>query len=310
MPERSENGGQPSPDGPRAAVAREFERLLGQRLQAGLYLVATPIGHLGDMTLRALAVLINADHVYCEDTRVSQKLLARFAIDRRMATYHEHNGEKVRPEILQALSDGRAVALISDAGTPAISDPGFKLVRAASAAGHLVVAIPGATAAIAALSASGLATDRFVYVGFLAPKTTARRQQLADLAGLAMTTVFYESPHRLAATLKDMAEVLGERPAVVARELTKKYEEIKRGTLGELAGWAQDVAPRGEVTIVVGAGDTSDVGVVDDDEIARRLQQALETASPAQAAKQVADALGVAKARVYDIGLKLKRGEM
>ncbi|MCB1509381.1 MAG: 16S rRNA (cytidine(1402)-2'-O)-methyltransferase [Hyphomicrobiaceae bacterium] len=289
------------------AVSQEVDQHLAQPLGSGLYLVATPIGNLGDMSLRAIAVLARADRVYCEDTRVSQTLFARFGISRKLRSYHEHSPEAVRVEILEALNSGSSVALISDAGTPAISDPGFKLVRDASAAGNAVVAIPGPSAAIAAAVVSGLPVDRFVFLGFLPQKAAARRKSLEESSALPFTLIFYESPHRLEAALDDMAGTLGDRPAAVARELTKRYEEVVRGTLPELSNWSKGATVRGEIAIVVGpppAGTTEP----DDEVIAEHYARALETASPSRAARQVADALGVPKARVYALGLKTKRG--
>ena len=295
-----------------SAVSAALRDVIARPIKAGLYLVATPIGNLHDISLRVIATLVQADDVYCEDTRTSRKLLSRFAISRRLKTYQEHNAEHARPEILDALSRGQSIALISDAGTPLISDPGFKLVRAAIAAGHDVVPVPGPSAAAAAISAAGLASDRFLFAGFLPQRSTARRNQLRELANAPFTLVFFESPHRLAATLDDLAaEFDATRAAVVARELTKKFEEFKRGTLAELAAWAAATPPRGEITIIVdGCDDQPQAADISEAEIADRLRAALERSSPAQASKQVADALGVEKSRVYDIGLKLKRGEI
>jgi 16S rRNA (cytidine1402-2'-O)-methyltransferase len=292
-----------------AAVADTLDGLLAAPIAPALYLIATPIGHLGDISLRALALIARLDAVYCEDTRMSQKLLSRFGIDRRLRIYHEHSDADDRAAILAVLSEGRSVGLISDAGTPGISDPGYKLIRAAVAAGHRVVPVPGPSALVAAVTASGLPTDRFLFAGFLAPKAAQRRQQLEALRGLACTLVFYESPHRLAATLGDMAEVFGaERSSAIGRELTKKFEEIVRGSLGELVDWSGAAAIRGEVAIVVGGAEAS-AGSISDDVIAARLARELAAASPSQAAKRVAVALGVDRARVYAVGLKSKRGQ-
>ncbi|HUS95887.1 MAG TPA: 16S rRNA (cytidine(1402)-2'-O)-methyltransferase [Hyphomicrobiaceae bacterium] len=292
----------------RAAVDGELERLLGGRIAGGLYLVATPIGNLGDITLRALAILHGADVVYCEDTRVSQILFSRYGMQRRLSSYHEHSDAQVREHILSQLENGQSVALISDAGTPGISDPGFKLVRAASLAGHTIVPIPGPSALLAAVAISGLPIDRFMFVGFLSAKSGQREGQLKDLAPIRSTLVVYESPHRLAATLADMTRVLGNRQAIVGRELTKRFEEIVRGTLDNLAGWSGAAKVRGEIVIAVGPPiETPDD--ITDDVIAARLAEALTSAAPSLAAKQVAEALGVPKARVYDIGLRSKRGD-
>ena len=196
-------------------------------LAPGLYLVATPIGNLRDITLRALDTLAQADIVACEDTRVTGRLLAHFGIEARLRAYNDHNAARQRPAILEALKDGKSVALVSDAGSPLISDPGYRLVGEAAAAGHRVEAVPGPTAAIAALQVSGLPTDQFRFVGFLAPKDAKRRRQLEALAAEPCTLVFYESGPRLIASLRAMAEVLGDRPAAVARELTKRFEEVQ-----------------------------------------------------------------------------------
>ena len=204
-------------------------------LPPGLYPVATPIGNLRDITLRALDTLAQADLVVCEDTRVTGRLLAHFGIAARLRSYNDRNAARQRPAILEALNAGKSVALVSDAGSPLISDPGYRLVVDAIAAGHRVEAVPGPTAAIAALQVSGLPTDRFRFVGFLAPKDAKRRRQLAELAGETCTLIFYESGPRLAASLRAMADILGDRPAAVARELTKRYEEVRRGTLADLA---------------------------------------------------------------------------
>jgi 16S rRNA (cytidine1402-2'-O)-methyltransferase len=215
-------------------------------------LVATPIGNLRDITLRALDVLSAADRIVCEDSRVTRKLLSAHNLSRPLVSYHEYNAEKVRPRLIRALQDGQSVALVSDAGTPLISDPGFKLVRAAQQAGHAVTCIPGPSAALTALTLSGLPSDRFLFAGFLPPKAGARRKALETLAAIPATLVIFESARRLPATLAAMAEVLGDRPAALTRELTKRFEEVRHGTL---AGLAAEIAaagpPKGEVTLVV-----------------------------------------------------------
>ncbi len=234
-------------------------------LAPGLYLVATPIGNLRDITLRALDTLRQADIVACEDTRVTGRLLARFDIAARLRAYNDHNAARRRPALLQALNEGRSVALVSDAGSPLIADPGYRLVQEAVAAGHRVESVPGPTAAIAALQVSGLPTDQFRFVGFLAPRDARRRRQLAALAAEPCTLVFHETGPRLAASLRAMADLLGDRPAAVARELTKRHEEVRRGTLRALAA-AAGPAPKGEIVVLVagraeagegGAADTS-----------------------------------------------------
>jgi 16S rRNA (cytidine1402-2'-O)-methyltransferase len=222
-------------------------------LSPGLHVVATPIGHLGDVSLRALATLAAADTIACEDTRVTRVLLDRYAIRAPLLAYHEHNAEKQRPRLLAALAEGKSVALVSDAGTPLISDPGYRLVAEATAAGYRVVPVPGASALLAALVVAGLPTDTFLFAGFLPPKTAARQKRLVALKAVPATLLFYESPHRLAEALADMAAVLGDRQAAVARELTKTFEEVRRGTLAALAaGYAASEAPKGEIVVVVG----------------------------------------------------------
>jgi 16S rRNA (cytidine1402-2'-O)-methyltransferase len=273
-------------------------------MPAGLYLVATPIGNLGDITLRALATLARADVIYCEDTRHSSTLLAHYAITRPSRPYHEHNAQRERPRILAELAAGRAVALISDAGTPLVSDPGYKLVREALAAGHRVVSLPGPSAALAALSSAGLATDTFLFAGFLPPRQAARRARLARLQEVPATLVLFEAPSRLADSLEDIAQVLGPRDAAVARELTKLHEEVRRGTPAELARWAAEASPRGEMVVLVGPPLPQ---AVTDDTIAAKLTPMLSVMSLSDAAKAAADDLGVAKSRVYDIGVALKR---
>ncbi len=269
----------------------------------GLYIVATPIGNLRDITLRALDVLRAADAVYCEDTRVTGKLMQAHGIATPLRSYHEHNAARRRPEILERLREGAVIALVSDAGTPLISDPGYKLVRAAQEAGLPVTAVPGPSAVLAALTVAGLPTDRFVFQGFLPGKAKARREVLADLAGWRGTLVVYESPRRLAASLADMAEAFGPREAVVARELTKRFEELRRAPLPELAE-AYATPPKGEVVIVVAPppeAEPADAAEVDD-----RLRAALARLSVRDAAAEVARATGRPRKEVYARAVQLK----
>jgi 16S rRNA (cytidine1402-2'-O)-methyltransferase len=287
-----------------AAVRSTLERLLDAPLPAGLYVVATPIGNLGDITLRALSVLARADLVCCEDTRHSLKLMQQFALAPSLLPYHEHNGEQMRPRILAALGEGRAVALVSDAGTPLISDPGYKLVRAAREAGLPVVCLPGPSAPIAALAVAGLPTDCFLFDGFLPAKATARRARLEALAAIPATLALFETGPRLAASLADMAEALGPREAAIARELTKIYEEVRRGTLPELAAWAAAAEPKGEIVVLAGPPARTEPA---DAEIEHELAAALATASLSEAAREVARRLGVPRARVYGLGLDLQK---
>jgi len=286
------------------AAALEVERQAAVPLAPGLYLVATPIGNLADVTLRALAVLARADVVYCEDTRHSRTLLSHYSIRATLRPYHEHNAETERPRILKELAEDRVVALISDAGTPLVSDPGFKLVREATAAGYAVIALPGPSATLAALTVSGLPTDAFFFTGFLPPKEGARRTRIAELAAVPGTLVLFEAPSRVAQSLSDLRDGLGDREAVLARELTKLHEEVRRGRLSDLARASEESPPKGEVVIVVAPPEEADAS---DAVIEASLAPALETLSIRDASKMVADKLRVPKARVYDLALGLKR---
>jgi 16S rRNA (cytidine1402-2'-O)-methyltransferase len=272
--------------------------------EAGLYVVATPIGNLRDITLRALDVLGAVDRVYAEDTRVARKLLDAYGLKPRLAAYHEHNAEAARDEILAALAAGESVALISDAGTPLVSDPGFKLARAVIEAGHRVIPIPGASALLAGLIVSGLPSDRFLFAGFLPHKHAARRTMLAELADTDATLILYETGPRLADSLADMAEVLGDRPAAVARELTKLFEEARRGALSELAAhYAEAGSPKGEIVVIIGPplpkGEVSDEAL--DALLADLLPRGVK-----EAASEAARALGVPRKRAYARALELK----
>jgi 16S rRNA (cytidine1402-2'-O)-methyltransferase len=289
-------------------AAEVLGRLVAEPLPPGLYVVATPIGNLADITLRALAVLERADIIYCEDTRHSRTLLSHYAISRPLRAYHEHNAERERPHILAELSNGKRVALISDAGTPLISDPGYKLVRAAVAEGHAVISLPGASAVLTALAAAGLATDTFLFGGFLPTRQGARRSRLTELKATPATLLFFEAPSRLADSLADIAAVFRDREAAVARELTKLHEEIRRGSPAELAQWAETAAPRGEMVILLGPPSAATLEVTDD-AITSRLRTLLADLSLRDAAKAVAEDLGVTKARAYDLGLALKRAD-
>ena len=218
----------------------------------GLYLVATPIGNLGDITLRALETLAGVDIIACEDTRITRRLTERYAIAAQLKPYHEHNAALARPKILERLAQGASIALVSDAGTPLISDPGFKLVREVCAAGHQVIALPGPSSVLAALSVAALPTDRFFFEGFLPPKETARRARLMELARLEATLVMFESGNRVQDTLRDLADIMGARDAAICREMTKMHEEIARGPLAELAQSADTLETRGEFVLVIG----------------------------------------------------------
>jgi 16S rRNA (cytidine1402-2'-O)-methyltransferase len=274
-------------------------------LAPGLYVVATPIGNLRDITLRALDVLHAADLVLAEDTRVTGKLLSAYRISAKLERYDEHVAERARPRALGVLAQGGRVALVSDAGTPLISDPGYRLVREAWAQGSTVYPIPGASALLAGLAAAGLPTDRFLFAGFPPPKSAARRAFLAELAGIRATLVFYEGGSRLAASLADMAQVLGPREAVVGRELTKLYETVVRGPLDALAADPRFAAPKGEIVVLVAPGREAAATEADAD---TALADALARLSPAEAASEVAKALGLPRRDLYRRAMALRGG--
>jgi 16S rRNA (cytidine1402-2'-O)-methyltransferase len=282
--------------------------LAGQAVDArsltpALYIVATPIGNLRDITVRALEILAAADVIACEDTRVTRKLTDHYGITTPLVSYHEHNAAAMRPKILRRLADGEAIALVSDAGTPLISDPGYKLARAVAEAGHAVTAAPGASSVLAALTLGGLPTDRFFFEGFLPPKQGARRQRIADLARIPATVILFESGPRLATALADLAEGLGAREAAVCRELTKLHEEVRRGTLPELAQqYAGTAETRGEMVIVV-APPAAEAPSADD--VDGLLRQALTRTSVKDAVAEVASATGQPRAQVYRRALEL-----
>jgi 16S rRNA (cytidine1402-2'-O)-methyltransferase len=278
----------------------------GSRLAPGLYLVATPIGNLGDITLRALQALAGADLIACEDTRVTRKLLDRYAIATPLTPYHDHNAAKARPALLRRLAEGAAIALVSDAGTPLISDPGFKLVRAAQDAGHLVTALPGASAVLSALSVAGLPTDQFFFAGFLPPKAVARRARIAELARIPATLVLFETGPRIGATLADLAAGLGaDREAALCRELTKLHEEIKRGELVSLAQAYAGDEPRGEIVVVVAPPQAAVPTSAAEAEVL--LRDALERLSLKDAVGEVAHVTGRPRRELYRRALALSK---
>ncbi len=295
------------PDRNIADAADPRRRETHGKLAAGLYLVATPIGNLEDLTRRAERVLATADLVACEDRRVTSRLMRHLGLRRPLALYHEHNAEAARPELLGRLQAGGSVALVSDAGTPAISDPGYKLVRAALDQGSAVFPVPGPSAVLAALVASGLPTDRFLFAGFLPPRSAARRRILSELAPVPATLVLFESPQRLAQMFADAAAVLGTRQAAVARELTKLHEEHRRGTLAELAAHYATVGPpKGEAVIVVGPP-SADADALADPEVDRLLRAAILAEKPRRAAASVAAATGRSANELYRRALALAR---
>jgi len=297
------------------AVAADMPRrffLAGAAVQApllppGLYVVATPIGNLGDITLRALEVLAAADHVACEDTRRSAVLLRHYGIKARLIPYHEHNGARQRPRLLAMIAAGEAVALVSDAGTPLVSDPGYRLVKECVEAGHAVVPLPGPAALLAALAGAALPSDRFWFEGFLPSKAKARRDRLAALAAVPGTLIFYESPSRLAASLADMAVSLGPRRAVVARELTKLHEDFERGDLAALADAYRDVAVKGEIVVLVAPPDEAAPGEPDD--LEDRLAALAAEHGARTAAGMLAGETGLDRKDLYRRAIAIIRGK-
>ena len=280
---------------------------LESTLPAGLYVVATPIGNARDVTLRALDVLKGVDLIAAEDTRVTSKLLTIFAISKPMAAYNDHNGPHERPRLLAKLRQGARIALVSDAGTPLVSDPGYKLVREALAEGIAVHAIPGASAPLTALTLAGLPSDRFLFAGFLPPKSAERRTWIGDLKTLRATLIFFDSPQRLAESLVDLAAVLGDRPAAVTRELTKLHEEVRRGSLKDLARhYAEAEPPKGEITLLVGPAEDSGPDFV---EVDAALDQALAFMPVRAAVDLVSQLLKAPRRAVYDRALAKKRDE-
>lgn len=302
----------PDMSAPSASSASSSYTAFGLRaeaepLQPGLHIVATPIGNLRDISFRALATLAAADAVLAEDTRTSKTLLAHYGITTPLLPYHEHNAAQMRPKVLAKLREGGKLALISDAGTPLVSDPGFKLVAEVVAEGLPVTGVPGPSAVLAALVLAGLPTDRFFFEGFLPPKAAARRTRLTELSAVPGTLVFFESPRRLAEMLADAAAVLGARPGAVARELTKFHETVRRGTLSELAehyGEAEEA--RGEIVVIIGPPDAQAL-LPAEDALDERLKAALAGLSLKEAVAQVAAQTGVPRRKVYARALELTR---
>ena len=275
-------------------------------LAPGLHIVATPIGNLRDISFRALATLAAADVVLAEDTRTSKTLLAHYGIATPLLPYHEHNAAQMRPKILSRLREGGKLALISDAGTPLVSDPGYKLVAELVAEGLPVTGIPGPSAVLAALVLAGLPTDRFFFEGFLPPKSAGRRGRLTELAVIPGTLVFFESPRRLAEMLEDADAVLGGRPSAVARELTKFHESVKRGRLAELAAHYREEEPRGEIVVIIGPPGANEL-VPAEAAIDERLKAAMARVSLKEAVAQVAAETGQPRRRIYARALELTR---
>jgi 16S rRNA (cytidine1402-2'-O)-methyltransferase len=272
-----------------------------------LKIVATPVGNLGDLSPRAADALAKADIIACEDTRQTRKLLQLCQIDSpaRLLAYHDHNGAKMRPKLLAALQQGQQVALVSDAGTPLISDPGYKLVTACHEAGIAVTSLPGPAAPIIALSMAGLPSDRFVFQGFVPDQTGRAKSRIAESAGWPITQIWFESPRRLAMTLQLMAEMLGPREAVVARELTKLHEELHRGTLVDLAAYYQEHGPpKGELVLLIGPAAAAPPDAA---ELTGLLEQALASQSLKDSVAAVAEATGMPRRDIYRLALSLER---
>jgi len=276
------------------------------QLAAGLYMVATPIGAARDITLRALDVLRDADILAAEDTRQARKIMQIHGIklgSRQIISYHDKNGDSARPRILQHLQNNKSVAYVSDAGTPLIADPGYKLIEVAIENDIDIIAVPGASAVLTGLTVSGLPTNRFMFIGFLPPKSSARKKSLQELAAINATLVFYESPRRLSAALSDMVEILGHRKATVSRELTKKFEQSYRDNLNNLAAYFQtEGAPKGEVVIMIGPPDESQKPEVD---IIKLLKEARKDLSVKDAVKHVTQISGLPRKHVYTAALNL-----
>ncbi|MGF1648875.1 MAG: 16S rRNA (cytidine(1402)-2'-O)-methyltransferase [Hyphomicrobiaceae bacterium] len=292
-----------------AALERMIAGAMRQALRPGLYVIATPIGNLADLTLRAVVILSRADRIYAEDTRVSRRLLAAYGLVRPIRVYNDHSGEQVRDEIVGEIAEGGMVALVSDAGTPLISDPGYKLVRAVCDMGHQVFAVPGPSALTAMLSISGLPTDQVLFAGFLPSKASGLRRRLEALAAVPATLVIYEAPQRIAQLIDIAHEVLGDRQAAIGRELTKLHEAVVRGSLCELRDTLGGMPQKGELVVAIAGPDpAADAHDITDDVIVTALDRELARAGLAQAAKAVSLALGVPKSRVFAIGRDLKRG--
>lgn len=285
------------------AVLRQLDKLSAAPLEPALYIVSTPIGNLADITLRALSTLERSDIVVCEDTRHSRKLLSAYCLRKKLEAYHDFSGEKDRERILRHLEGGKSVALISDAGTPLIADPGYKLVRSALERGVAVFAIPGPSAILTAQVASGLPADRFFFAGFLPPKERARQEALKNLQGVPGTILLYESGARLGRTLEALARIFPDRTVAIARELTKLHEEIVRGSAAELASRIGEAPVLGEIVLLVGPGEAAPPS---ETQIEEALSAALKSASLKEAVEEVTKGLGVARKIVYNLALKMR----
>lgn len=299
-----------TPEGVVETTARGFSidahRFAAPKAAPGLYLVATPIGNLGDITLRALETLAGVDIIACEDTRITRRLTERYAISAQLKPYHEHNAEAARPKILEALAQGGSIALVSDAGTPLISDPGFKLVREVSAAGHPVFALPGPSSVLAALTVAALPTDRFFFEGFLPAKSVARRNRLTELARIDATLVMFDSGNRVQETLSDLAEIMGDREAAICRELTKLHEEVSRAPLSELARVADTLETRGEFVLVI-APPAADSEAMSPEALDDLLRKQLASHSVKDAVAHAVELSGRPRREIYARALELTK---
>src|ERR1700694_313541 len=296
--------GQTAPSERTFAVAGHL--LTAPKAVPGLHLVATPIGNLGDITLRALETLAGGDIIACEDTRITRRLTERFGISGLLKPYHEHNAALARPKILERLAQGASIALVSDAGTPLISDPGFKLVREVCAAGHQVIALPGPSSVLAALAVAALPTDRFYFEGFLPSKATARRARRAQLARIDATLVMFESGNRVQDTLADLADIMGARDAAICREMTKMHEEVRRAPVSELARSAGTLETRGEFVLVIGPP-AAGAQVMTEQALGELLRSQLQRDSVKDAVAHAVELSGRPRREVYARALELSR---
>jgi 16S rRNA (cytidine1402-2'-O)-methyltransferase len=288
---------------------KDVEKPEGLSLMAGLYCVATPIGNLRDITMRALDVLKAADMVLCEDTRMTRKLMSAYQIKARLQIYNDHSGEAMRDRVVEMIAQGNALALVSDAGMPLISDPGYKLVRAVQEAGQYVTSVPGASATLSALQISGLPSNKFCFLGFLPSKSSARRRVLSEWAGVNASLIAFETAPRLKASLKDIQETLGAREVAVVREITKKFEEVRRANPETLLQYYEENGnPKGEIVLVIEPPDR-DAGDVGEEELADMLREALLTMKIKEATRFVGEKTGLKNSDLYDIALKLAKKE-
>ena len=302
----SNYGSEVEPGSPPKTFSVHGHVLTAPKPVPGRYQVATPIGHLGDITLRALETLAGVDIIACEDTRITRRLTERYAISAQLKPYHEHNAALARPKILERLAQGASIALVSDAGTPLISDPGFKLVREVCAAGHQVIALPGPSSVLSALSVAALPTDRFFFEGFLPAKGTARRARLAELKRIDATLVMFESGNRVQDTLRDLADIMGPRDAAICREMTKMHEDIRRAPLSQLARSADTLETRGEFVLVIGPP-AAGAQIMAEHELDELLRSSLKRDSVKDAVAHAVELSGRPRRAVYARALELAK---